>query len=513
MSKYSSLALALADFSISLNEKHDTQLTGDLINDTRHLKVGDIFCAVKGSQSDGRMYIDKAITQGANFIIMQSDDINEHGVIEIQSLTNDDLGTSRQICIIHFYQLARHLFSLAKSYYQAPQSSMKIIGVTGTNGKTSTCQLIAMLLSACEKNVAIIGTNGAGKINALKPIENTTPGATELHQILTRFKEESIDYVAMEVSSHALDQRRVNANLFDIAVFTNLTRDHLDYHKSMISYAEAKAQIFSYNEKQMAIVNGDDAQVQKWLKIWPEENTPIVYGCSEFISDYPQYVQAKNIQHTVHGSTFLLVTPKAKQEVSTHLIGKFNIYNLLAAISVMLEFKFDLALIAKSVKNCQAIAGRMEAFTATDEPTTIVDYAHTPDALLNALKACRFHCKGKLWVVFGCGGDRDVGKRSLMGATAEKHADHIVLTNDNPRNENPDVIVSDILKGVECPENIAVIMDRKKAIRETISQASTDDMVLIAGKGHEEYIWIENEKRPYNERQFVQSIYSPEAVS
>lgn len=513
MSKSYSLAKALAEFSISLNKSLAAQLTGDLINDTRLLKPDDIFCAVKGSQSDGRMYIDKAMELGAAFILVQSDDIDEHGSIDVKTISNDDSDVSRQVHIIYFYQLELHLFSLAKAYYKVPQSSMKIIGITGTNGKTSTCQLIAMLLKACQEKVAIIGTTGAGELNALKPIENTTPGATQLHQILAGFKEDNIEYVAMEVSSHALEQRRVNADLFDIALFTNISRDHLDYHKSMASYAEAKYQIFSYHSAQTAIINGDDPQAQKWLKSWPKGHTPIVYGCSDFIEAYPNYIQAKYIYHTSAGSTFLLVTPQGEVEISTHLMGKFNIYNLLAAISVMIELKFDLTLIAESVKSCKAITGRMEVFQADDKPTTIVDYAHTPDALLNALEACKFHCKGKLWVIFGCGGDRDMGKRSLMGDVAEKHADHIVLTNDNPRNESPEVIIHDILAGCKHPENVVITLDREIAIKETIAQANVDDMVLVAGKGHEEYIWIGNEKRPYNERHFVQSTYLSEAVS
>ena len=511
MLKRYSLTNALAEFSIELKAQSTSLCSGNLVNDTRMLKPADVFCAVIGSQSDGRIYIDKAIALGANYVINQCDDIENHGHIEV--VTTDNAEASREVKIISFYQLDFHLFALAKAYYDSPQSHMTVIGVTGTNGKTSTCQLTAMLLSACQAKAAVIGTTGAGELNALTAIENTTPGATELHQILANFKTANIDYVAMEVSSHALHQRRVNSSLFDIALFTNLSRDHLDYHKSMASYAESKYQIFSYNSNQKAIVNGDDAQVQQWLKNWPKDRMPMVYGCSEHVETYLDHIQAKYIYHTSTGSTFLLVTPQGEIEISTSLMGKFNIYNLLAAISVMIELKYDLALIAEAVKNCQAITGRMEAFQSNGKPTTIVDYAHTPDALLNALDACKHHKKGKLWVIFGCGGNRDIGKRSLMGGVAETHADHVVLTNDNPRNENPDVIVNDILSGCEHPENITIIMDRETAIRDTLSKAQEDDMVLVAGKGHEEYIWIGNEKRPYNERNIVQSIYVPEAIS
>lgn len=506
-----SLTKALQEFSINLPSQVAEKSTGDLVNDTRKLKPLDIFCAVKGHQDDGRIYIEQAIELGVNFVISQCVDIDEHGQVEVKHLTQGE--QARTVSIIHFYQLDFHLFALAKAYYQSPQSSMKVIGVTGTNGKTSCCQLIASLLGECQEKTAVIGTTGAGALSNLTPIENTTPGATQLHQLLASFKAQNFTSVAMEVSSHALDQRRVHADLFDIALFTNISRDHLDYHKSMANYADAKFQIFANKENQQAIINYDDAQAQKWLNTWPEEKNLMVYGCSDEVTSYPKFAQAKNIEYSEEGSQFLLNSHVGEMVIATSLMGKFNIYNLLAAISVLMELNISLAKIKSAVLTCKSIVGRMEVFSAPEKPTAIVDYAHTPDALLNALQACRSHCKGTLWVIFGCGGDRDKGKRSLMGRVAQTHADHIVLTNDNPRNENPSMIIEDILAGCVATENIKINQNREMAIKETLAQAKENDMVLIAGKGHETFIYIGDKKIPYNERQFVQSTYTAEALS
>jgi UDP-N-acetylmuramoyl-L-alanyl-D-glutamate--2,6-diaminopimelate ligase len=476
---------------------------GDLVNDTRKIKAGDVFCAVIGSQQNGNDYIAQAIESGCLLIIAECKRAEQHGNIICLPKADSD----QKIPVVYFYQLNTQLFALAKAYYQNPQQDMTMIGITGTNGKTSTSQIISKLLASCQERTAVIGTNGAGQIETLQPLENTTPAATQLHQLIAEFSADNCKNVAMEISSHALAQRRVMADLIDIAVFTNLTRDHLDYHLTMENYANAKYQIFSQNPAQIAIINGDDEQGNTWLTQWPNKQPVIVYGKSLAITQYSKFVQASEIKTNANGVKFMLNTHLGQQKIESVLIGDFNVENLLAAISVLLSKDISLSDIALAVKLLTPIIGRMEAFKANNKATTIVDYAHTPDALVSALHACRSHCQGNLWVVFGCGGDRDKGKRSIMAQAAENGADHVVFTTDNPRNEQAEDIISDMLEGCLHPEKITVLLDREVAILASLENAKADDIILLAGKGHEEYITVGNEKINYNEREFIKSIY------
>ena len=528
MSNSFSILDALAEFGANKNFNTNTdvadylkqlsQTTSEqnlLINDTRELRLGDIFCAVIGSQQDGREYIDEAILQGALLVVAECKNAQQHGNVLWRKATNSSLKlaqANKQIAIVQFYQLNRLLFSFATSYNQQPQKNMSMIGITGTNGKTSTSQLITKLLDATKRSAAVIGTNGAGKIEQLTPLNNTTPGATQLTHLLAKFANEGISHVAMEVSSHALDQRRVTADLFNIAIFTNLSRDHLDYHQTMENYAQAKRAIFTGEIGQIAIVNGDDAMAQQWLNNWPKTQNVIVYGRSFEQGEHQQYVKANNIKHHQTGVCFLLSTHLGDIEINSPLMADFNIDNVLAAIAVLIAEKVSLDDISQSVASLAPIIGRMETFTAPNMSTAIVDYAHTPDALENALKACRLHCNGDLWVVFGCGGDRDKGKRSLMGEIAEKFADHIVITNDNPRSEAPEMIASDILSGCRVGEKVTIMLDRKQAVLSTLAHAKTNDFILLAGKGHEDYIIIGDKKIAYNERDIVSSFFKSEST-
>ena len=510
MFNYSSdyLTDTLADFAINCEVNLQTH---HLVNDSRLVQTGDIFCAVQGSQQSGQQYIEQAINAGAVVVLKEIAQQSQHGDVAWQQVSNTD---DRMIAIISFYQLNHHLFALAKSYYQQPQNKMTMIGITGTNGKTSTCQLIAQLLDACNKPCGVIGTNGAGRVGQLTDITNTTPGATELHQLFADFNQQTLQCVAMEVSSHALEQRRVTADLFDIAVFTNLSRDHLDYHQTMEKYAAAKALIFSpNNEKQISVINGDDQQAKKWLVERKDQTQNlIVFGRSEPVTQYPCFVYAFNLQHHHHGVTFSLKTHLGECTIDSPLMADFNVDNLLAAIAVLMTQNVSLAEISQNIKQLNAITGRMESFTSAKNATAIVDYAHTPDALENALKACHQHCQGQLWVVFGCGGDRDKGKRALMGQVAEKWADHIVITNDNPRSEDPVAIANDILTGCKKPEKITVLLAREQAVLTTLKRAKAKDFVLFAGKGHEDYIIVGNETLAYNERAVVNKFYQNGAI-
>ncbi|MCP4987358.1 MAG: UDP-N-acetylmuramoyl-L-alanyl-D-glutamate--2,6-diaminopimelate ligase [Colwellia sp.] len=509
---------SLLEFNISLADKLNlTGLHGDLHNDSRTIGDGDIFCAIIGHHQDGRRYITQAIKQGAKLVLTECETEAEHGELELDS-------SAVGVPIVKFFQLNQQLFSLAKSYYQRPQDNMTIVGITGTNGKTTTSQLLAQMLSAHNNYCAIIGTNGAGSVEKLTPVENTTPSACELHQLFNRFKDERFSHIAMEVSSHALLQKRVLADLFDIALFTNLSRDHLDYHGTMASYGAAKKLIFTANKNQVAVVNFDDKQGRFWLGNWPEKQPLWLYGLQEGIKNYPNYVTASSICRHSHGVSFSLDSHLGCVDISSSLLGDFNIDNLLAAISVLLIQGGKLTDIAKLAKQVHAISGRMEASSAEHLPTAVVDYAHTPDALEKALQACRQHCSGDIYVVFGCGGNRDKGKRPLMAQAAEKYADYLVVTNDNPRSEDPQQIANDIVSGFTKPDadHISIILEREQAVLDTLKKAQAGDIVLLAGKGHEDYVIVpkydENDviigtqKLTYDERLVVAEYYNKEAV-
>lgn len=513
---------SLTPFGINLaNSINLMSGCGDMKNDSRAIVAGDIFCAIMGNDQDGRLYIEKAIKQGAKLVLAECEHTNEHGEVVIAS-------TEKNVAMVKFYQLNQHLFTLTKNYYQAPQDNMAIVGITGTNGKTTTSQLLAQMLSVYHRPCAVIGTNGAGSLDKLYPIENTTPGACELHQLFNHFNDKhsvygKFSYVAMEVSSHALSQNRVQADLFNIAVFTNLSRDHLDYHGSMASYGAAKKQIFSGDNNQVAVLNFDDKQVKKWLENWPEQQVTWLYGREQNIASYKFFVTAKDINRHSHGVSFTLASHLGNIDITSPLLGDFNIDNLLAAICVLLIEGIPLNDIAKLVTKISAIAGRMEATSAQNLATAVVDYAHTPDALEKALQACREHCSGELYVVFGCGGDRDKGKRPLMAQAAEKYADFLVVTNDNPRSEDAQLIADDIVAGFTNPdaEEITIILEREKAVLNTLNKAQAGDIVLLAGKGHEDYVIVAQhdndgaiigtQKLAYNERLVVKNFYQQHA--
>lgn len=488
---------------------------GDLTNDSRNISsandAGDIFCAIIGHDQDGRQYIKQAIALGAKLVLSECEHKNQHGNISYVEVNSVD-STNALVAVISFYKLNKNLFTIASAYYQSPEKNMTMIGLTGTNGKTSTSQLLGQILTGCEKPCTIIGTNGAGMVDDLQPLENTTPSATDLMQLFFAFSHKAT-HLAMEVSSHALEQGRVTGNTFDIAIFTNLSRDHLDYHGTMADYAAAKKQLFTCDEKQIAILNGDDVEARFWLKDWPVEQTLIhqnlwLYGHSDIVRQHSQFVSCENIKHHSTGVDFTLNTHLGDIDIHSPLLGDFNIDNLLAVIAVLLIEKISLDVIADKITQVKAIAGRMETFTGKQAPTAVVDYAHTPDALGKALIACRQHCRGELFVVFGCGGDRDKGKRPLMAQVAQKYADQLVVTSDNPRTEDPMNIINDVVAGLNKNSEVNIIADRKQAVLETLAKARSNDVVLLAGKGHEDYIILGNEKINYNEREVVKDFFN-----
>ncbi|WP_448548933.1 UDP-N-acetylmuramoyl-L-alanyl-D-glutamate--2,6-diaminopimelate ligase [Thalassotalea fusca] len=497
------LKSALELFSIVLPDTVSVTEFGELVNDSRQIEHGDIFCAVIGTQGDGNDFIVSALERNCSLVLAECTELTEHG--DITWLSNN---AGQAVAKISIFQLNQRLFEFAEVYYQSPQSKLKVIGITGTNGKTSTSQLIARLMDECNHSCGIIGTNGAGFCGDLVPVLNTTPGASELHQLFNQFMVKGASHVAMEISSHALDQARIKASALDIAVFTNLSRDHLDYHGSMASYADAKFQIFTQDSRQLAVINGDDNHAKVWLNNWPSEQPVLVYGFDDSIACYQGFIQAKDVCYTTTGASFTLVTHLGDIHINSPLLGAFNVENLLAAIAVLIAEDIPLTEIARAITQLTPIEGRMESFSLINKPLAVVDYAHTPDALEKALIACRNHCQGQLWVVFGCGGDRDKGKRALMGEVAQRHADHIFITNDNPRTEEPEAIATDIAKGITKQGVYTILLDRENAVKTALNEANAGDVVLLAGKGHEDYIVIGTEKQAYNERELVKNIYT-----
>ncbi len=457
----------------------------DLTLDSRKVTPGTLFVAIKGSTGHGMDYVDAAITSGASAIIY--DDWDEE--------------PPKTVPALRVPGLRRELGRIAHAFYGNPCSGMHIVGVTGTNGKTTTVHLIAQIAERLGFRAARIGTLGVS-VGADKLIESdrTTPDAITLASMFAELKGRGVNFVAMEVSSHALDQYRVDGIPFSAGVITNLTRDHLDYHETMEAYGAAKARLFHDFDLKVAVFNADDAFCRKLSETVPSE-TVVTYGCGA------EHVDIQAIQPSANGSTIRIALNGQVHEVNTRLLGAFNASNVmaaLAAISALLPKQIDQALIA--IPELEAAPGRMEWFRTPDFATIVVDYAHTPDALENAIKTCRAHCDGEVWSVFGCGGDRDVGKRPLMGAVASEFSDHVVLTSDNPRSESPQNILNDIRSGMtKAP--ILEELDRAEAIRFVVKNAAANDWVLLAGKGHENTQIIGQKSVIYSDRAEVAQLF------
>jgi UDP-N-acetylmuramoyl-L-alanyl-D-glutamate--2,6-diaminopimelate ligase len=460
-----------------------------LSQDTRTLKSGDLFFACAGTQDDGRKYIAEAIKKGAHAILVEAD-------------SEQKLKIKTNVPIIYLSNLNAHIGLIAARFYDYPSRDMKIIGVTGTNGKTSCTHFIAASLKMLNIPCGIIGTLGNGLYGELKHSIHTTPDAIALQKILSDFKKQGIKYVAMEVSSHAIAQDRINGLEFFIALFTNLTRDHLDYHGDMENYARVKRSLFTRKGLQHCILNADDRYGRSWLKELTGDISVYAYSLESPVADIHSipitYLHHANFDN--NGITASVHTPWGDGLLhNSHIVGKFNLSNLLAVLTVLGILDIPLEIILACLSQLQGVPGRMEAIKTHEKPLVIVDYSHTPDALEQALLAIRDHCHGKLWCVFGCGGDRDRGKRPLMGKIAEQHADQLVITDDNPRSEEPKKIIADIMGGIENKAKTVIEHDRRRAIAHAISCAQSDDVILIAGKGHETYQIIGKERLPFSD--------------
>lgn len=457
-----------------------------IVLDSRQVIGGSLFLALPGIGGDGRNYIKDALDNGAAAIMYEADDSTEfpRTSVPVVAVT----GLHDQIGLI------------LNRFYDFPSRRMRVIGVTGTNGKTTCTQLLTRILDSAGSHCAVIGTLGNGFPDAMVPSTHTTPDVATLHMLLAQFADEGATAVCLEVSSHALHQDRVAGVYFDTAVFTNLTRDHLDYHGDMESYGSAKSKLFAKPGLKHAVLNRDDPYSREIEKAVGGAAHIVTYGLSD--AD----VTAKNIKAGHHGIAMTLVTAGGEYPVQSSLYGDFNVSNLLAVAAVLLALEWPAPRIASALSNVAAVPGRMEKFEgSSSQPVVVVDYAHTPDALAQALSALRSHTTGLLWCVFGCGGDRDKGKRPLMGSVASRLADRIVLTDDNPRSEDPESIIADIVAGISS--EYLVVRPRDKAIRETMHRADSGDVVLVAGKGHEDYQQIGSEKFHFSDRELVQEMF------
>lgn len=447
--------------------------------DSRRLQRGDLFLACQGATAHGLDFIEQATAAGVAAVAWDS---STAGAVE------------SRVPMIAVPNLASRIGAVANRWFDAPSSKMRVAGVTGTNGKTTVAYLIAQSLARLKERCGYVGTLGSG----IGEIENggymTTPACVELHGLFADYVEQGAGFAAIEVSSHALQQKRVDGVFFDVAIFTNLTRDHIDYHGSMQAYGESKASLFLDHDVANRIVNIDSAFGQSLAKRCGANVITISTDVDKPAAGRPHII-ARDVVGTASGSRITFVSSWGEGQIRLPLPGDFNVANALDVLATLLCWDIPLADACAVLESAAAPPGRMQRVSvAGDEPlpAVLVDYSHTPDSLEAALKALRAHGDGRLWCVFGCGGDRDRGKRPMMGAVASQHADFAVLTSDNPRSEPPEQIIAEVLEGMGA--GAIAITDRAAAIRHAIRHAEVGDIVLIAGKGHEHYQIIGSER-------------------
>ncbi|MDR5803975.1 UDP-N-acetylmuramoyl-L-alanyl-D-glutamate--2,6-diaminopimelate ligase [Caballeronia sp. LP006] len=470
------------------------QPSANLHADTRSLKSGDVFLAYAVDGADNRSYLNAALAAGAVAALYQPENFTGKA------------DASKTLAVAKLNELAG---PIAAAWYGEPTASMLTVGVTGTNGKTSCSQWIATALTALGRPCAIVGTLGIGMPGKLVHTGFTTPDAAQLQRNLAQLKTQGAEGVAMEVSSHALHQGRVNGTDFDLAIFTNLTQDHLDYHGTFDAYEAAKARLFAWPTLKTAIVNRDDAAGQRLIESLRGKVRTIAYGVDIPVNAVPSadaLLLATNVRATATGTAFHLSSDWGEADVEVGTLGAFNVSNLLSVLGVLLEVgvPFDTAL--ARIAKLESVNGRMERLGGrpqSDEPLVVIDYAHTPDALdktLAALRPIATARGGELVCMFGCGGDRDATKRPLMGAIAERLADQIVITSDNPRSEDPQAIIDQIAGGMKDARKARRIEDRASAILQAIRAAAREDVVVLAGKGHEATQEIMGKKRAFSDQ-------------
>lgn len=464
-----------------------------LTSDSRRVRPGMAFMALAGHATGSWAHVPDAVERGASAVLLESD----------QPEQAYEYGNS---VVVPVPSLRDHMAELADHFHGHPSSQLSVVGVTGTNGKSSVTTFLAQMLNSCGVPTATIGTLGYGFPSRLEEATHTTPDVVRVHELLERFRAEGARAVVMEVSSHALDQGRVNRVRFAGGIFTNLSSEHLDYHGTLAQYGDAKARLFEVFEPEFAVINVDDAFGVKLSERLSADVRLLRYGMTArspelFIHD-PE-AGATGMKATVD-------TPLGKLALTTRLMGVFNISNMTAAAGACLALGIPVADIEAEAPGVSAPPGRLEAYRAPNGLRIVIDYAHTEHALETALTALRPHAEGLVWCVFGCGGNRDTAKRPAMGAVAERLADRVVLTDDNPRDEDPEGIVEQILAGMHKPDEVRIIHDRREAITTAVGQACDQDLVLIAGKGHERVQERAGERIPFSDVDVVRELLDNE---
>ena len=459
----------------------------DLCIASQQVTPGSLFMACSGQTRHGLDFMDDAIARGAAAIVWEPDS-SRHPVAEVPPIKIENL--------------SEKLGDIAARFFVDPSASMAVTSITGTNGKTSVAHFIAQALDRPGARCGLIGTLGAGLYGSMQPTANTTPNAVDLQRAMAEFHNAGAKNVVMEASSHGLEQGRVNGVKVDTAVFTNLSRDHLDYHGDMESYAACKQKLFSFPGLEAAVINADDAVGSALIDALPAELRKVAFSLQGPVSGV-ETLSVRNIEKLSDGLRFKVESPWGEGIIETALLGAFNAQNLLASLAVLLLADMPMGEAVTRLSSVTPVPGRMERFGGGDHPVVVVDYAHTPDAMEKSLLALRTHTSGKLVCVFGCGGDRDWGKRPQMGEVVERHTDFAIITDDNPRNEDATMIVNQIRSGLQRPRKMPVIHDRLSAIEMALEVSGSGDCVLIAGKGHEEYQIIEDKRIAFSDRQVI----------
>ena len=476
------------------------QTVTGLAIDSREVQAGDLFVALAGHQQHGFQFAQQAEQQGAVAILAEtplSQELSEQKV---------------NIPVYEIDQLSPQLGVLAAHFFDHPSEQIKVVAVTGTNGKTSTAWLLVQALQQLNVNAAYMGTLGVGTLDSLEKLANTTPSALHIQAHLADLVSRGFDMVCLEASSHALVQGRLNGLNIDTAILTNISQDHLDYHHTMTAYAEAKQILFTDFKLRHAIINSDDEYGQHWLQAGVNADTISIYGQTQKTAQH--HHSAHHVELKDAGLAFQWQHNEQYYPVSSSLLGRFNVDNLLAVLASLIGIDQDemnhgdMDLSAEHISQTMAqltpVPGRMNMIRLTHKPVTVViDFAHTPDALAQVLKALSAHCQHDLWCVFGCGGDRDKSKRPQMGQIAESFAQHIIITDDNPRFESADEIAADIAQGMS--RSPLIIHNRKAAIERALQQSAKGDVILIAGKGHETTQQINDQYIEFNDFQVVQN--------
>ncbi len=469
-----------------------------LTSDSRSVRAGDTFVAYPGETRDGREFIAQAIQAGAASVLWDGAGFQWKSAWCAKNLAVP--------------QLRAKIGGIASHVYGRPSSRQWMVGVTGTNGKTSCSQWIAQAFNRLDRRCAVVGTVGNGFPDALESGINTTPDAAWLHGKLRDWNRDGARAVAMEVSSHGLEQGRLNGVEFDVALFTNLTRDHLDYHRTMANYRRAKARLFAWDTLKWSVLNLDDRFGAALARSSQARHGCVLgYGFNRpaAASRRVPRVQGRNLHLGLDGLSFDVATPWGAARVRSPVLGRFNASNLLGTLAVLLASNTDLRDAVRVLAELESVPGRAERYGGRDghgyaEPLVVVDYAHTPDALEKILTTLReVGGRAQITCVFGCGGDRDRGKRAMMGRIATRCADRVIVTSDNPRGEEPMAIIADILGG--ATRDCVVIEDRKRAVREAIATAMRGDIVVVAGKGHEPYQELRGVRHPYSDAQVVKA--------